>query len=140
MPDGYTERGFADYTSLTDGYGNAVTIRESSAASIEEDDGITGPWVWIFIEGEAHLREDPRPIVGIPHGVAKASSSAHLNIDEARKIRDGLDEHIKRMERECDWIEPEGGDAHDETRPQAEASASTRPSAPAAGATINRAC
>jgi hypothetical protein len=60
-------RGFHGYTELTDSYGASVRVQESSAAS--------APHVWIFLEGGA---------------VKENNGSAHLNIEQATKVRDAL--------------------------------------------------
>lgn len=109
MPTGYSERGFADYTKeLPDTHGNTGYLRESSAASIEEDDGITGPWLWFFLRGEFIL-EDGAEVTRVGQSttrVAKGHNGFHMDIETARIIRDGIDEWIIREEQACDWIEP----------------------------------
>lgn len=80
------DRGFLGYGKFTDSYGNEVTVHESSAAM--------GPHCWVRIEGEAHLRENPRPFVGLPYGLAHADQSSHLTVDQAIKLRDALNEFI----------------------------------------------
>lgn len=70
-----TPRGFDTYDEFRDSYGAAVTIRQSSAAS--------GPHVWLFIEGGGTVSPD-RPNEG----------SAHLDVEQARRVRDALDTFI----------------------------------------------
>jgi hypothetical protein len=86
-PIGQTDRGFFDFANFTDGYGNEVLVRESSAAS--------GPHLWIYIQGECHLDEPPRPFVGIPGGIAKGSGSTHMNMKQVEILRDALSEYIE---------------------------------------------
>jgi hypothetical protein len=94
----YTERGFAEFGEEIDtAYGAKVNFSESSAAS--------GPHLWMSVDGDVHLREDPRSVVGIPFGIAKAHAGVHLNLKQARKIHDQLGQGIKFMEeRDRDWV------------------------------------
>ena len=75
MPDYYTERGFAMFTDIPTREGN-FTVQESSAAYIA---GETGPWVWVGIGDER----------------------AHLSVEEAARVRDGLTEFIRRADHEA---------------------------------------
>ena len=70
-----TPRGFDTYDHLSDSYGASVTIRQSSAAS--------GPHVWLFIEGGGTISPS-HPNDG----------SAHLDVEQARRVRDALDTFI----------------------------------------------
>ena len=65
------ERGFILYEDLTDSYGARVSVKESSNAS--------GHHVWIFVEGG---------------GVDNNNGSAHLDINQAKSIRDALSKFI----------------------------------------------
>lgn len=66
-----TERGFAVYDQFTDAYGSQVRVQESSSA--------TEPRCWIF----AAQRDDGE------------SSSPHLDVEQARRVRDALDAFIR---------------------------------------------
>jgi hypothetical protein len=70
-----TPRGFDTYDRFSDSYGASVTIRQSSAAS--------GPHVWLFIEGGGTVSPS-HPNDG----------SAHLDVEQARRVRDALDTFI----------------------------------------------
>lgn len=65
-----TERGFAIYDEFTDTYGGEVSVQESSIA--------TDCRVWIFVR---HYRE--------------TGGGAHLNIEQAKRVRDALDAFIR---------------------------------------------
>lgn len=65
-----TERGFVIYDEFTDTYGGRVRVQQSSVA--------TESRCWIFIE-----TAEP---VGTP--------GAHLNIEQAKRVRDALDAFI----------------------------------------------
>jgi hypothetical protein len=71
-----TSRGFDTYDEFRDSYGAEVTVRQSSAAS--------GPHVWLFITGGAMVSPD-HPNDG----------SAHLTVEQAKRVRDALDAFIK---------------------------------------------
>lgn len=75
MPDYYTQRGFAMFTDITTPDGN-FTVQESSAAYIA---GETGPWVWVGLDGHR----------------------AHLNVEEAARVRDSLSEFIQSADHEA---------------------------------------
>jgi hypothetical protein len=72
MPESYTERGFANYVTLTDKYNSEVTVRKSSLA--------TDDCVWIFASNPDQGYKEPSP---------------HLNVEMAVKVRDALDEFIR---------------------------------------------
>ena len=68
-----TPRGFSIYDQFTDTYGATIRVQESSAA--------TEPKVWIFAEGG--MAENPSP---------------HLNVEQAKRLRDALDAFISEGE------------------------------------------
>jgi len=87
MPDpsrSVTPRGFINFDHFTDSYGATVTVRESSAA--------LAPHVWVFVEGGTTAAEPGTP--GIPEG-RKNDGSAHLNVEQATRLRDALDAFIR---------------------------------------------
>ena len=65
----YTDRGFAIYEKITDNRGSEIRVQKSSAA---DDD-----YVWIFAKRGGY------------------DDSPHLNVEQAKLIRDALDEFIK---------------------------------------------
>jgi hypothetical protein len=73
------ERGFITYDDIIDSYCARVRVKESSSAE--------GPHVWIFIEG----------------GIIEVGSSeindgsAHLNIEQAKHVRDALSKWIDEI-------------------------------------------
>ncbi len=67
-----TERGFTVYDEFTDTYRDDVRIQESSAA--------TGARVWIFCN---------------KHGFPQESASPHLDVEQAKRVRDALDAFIR---------------------------------------------
>lgn len=73
----YTERGFRIYAEIADRYGSSVTVQKSSLAS--ED------CVWLFATNRA-IRD----------------AAPHLNVMQARVIRDALDEFINEHSQEDD--------------------------------------
>src|SRR5260370_30431375 len=73
---GTTERGFAIYDEFADTYGTVIRIQKSSIA--------TDLRCWIFTEG--------------------GTGSPHLNIEQAKRVRDALDTFI----RECATPDPTG--------------------------------
>jgi hypothetical protein len=88
----YTDRGFEVFGRVANRYGETEIV-ESSAASCEQGDGsVTGPWVWIFAKGGSAGGND---------------GHTHLDVAEARVVRDALQAFITRAENECEWIEPE---------------------------------
>jgi hypothetical protein len=72
QPQAVTPRGFAVYAELVDRYGSRVRVQKSSAA--EE------PCVWI----SAKSGEEP--------------TSPHLTVEQARRVRDGLDVFLRDAE------------------------------------------
>lgn len=89
-----SERGFAHWEPVETTYGSQVRVYESSAAA--------GPRLWINIDGECHLDENPKPFAGISHGIAKGSASAHLNLEQAKLLRHRLDEAINYVSNQWD--------------------------------------
>jgi hypothetical protein len=71
-----TPRGFDNYDQFTDSYGAEVRVRQSSAAS--------APHVWLFIAGGRTAGP------GAPN-----DGSAHLDVEQARRVRDALDAFIE---------------------------------------------
>lgn len=86
MPEGYSQRGFARYATFTTERGTDVSVYESSAAD--------APHVWVSLDGECHLRSEPRPCPGVECGIASGHAAAHLNVENARRVRDALDEWL----------------------------------------------
>lgn len=76
MPKGFTSRGFAIYDEFRDSYNHSVKIQESSNAGYDA--------VWIFAQNE--------------DGDLCCS---HLNMDQAKRLRDALDEFIRDHEHRC---------------------------------------
>jgi hypothetical protein len=76
QPQAVTPRGFAVYVELVDRHGSSVRVQESSAA--EE------PCVWIFAE----RGEEP--------------TAPHLTVEQARRVRDGLDTFLRDAEGDND--------------------------------------
>lgn len=68
-------RGFGVYADFIDSYGAKVRVSQSSAAS---DD-----YIWIFIDGGT---------------VNENEGSSHLNVEQARVIRDALSDWLKDVE------------------------------------------
>ena len=75
-----SERGFTGYDEFSDAYGAQVTVHESSAAS--------APHVWVRVRGGG--TECPPGFPGIPEGHVN-DGAAHLNAEQARRLRDALD-------------------------------------------------
>lgn len=74
-------RGFLKFVEFVDMYGSIVTVKESSAWGMEK--------CWIFVHND-----DPN---------FKQRGSMHLNKEQARKIRDALNEFLDtRSERSFD--------------------------------------
>jgi hypothetical protein len=86
VPESYSDRGFAQYGTVSTPDGLEVRVYESSSA--EE------PHVWLSLEGDCHLRSEPRPCPGIECGIAEGHAAAHLNIERAQQVRDLLDEWL----------------------------------------------
>ena len=72
---GMTERGFTIYDQIADSYGSDVRVQHSSAA--------TAAKVWIFCS---------------KHGFPQESASPHLNLDQAKRVRDALDAFIAEQQ------------------------------------------
>lgn len=72
-----TDRGFLDFEGITDSYGAKVTVYQSSAA--------VSPHVWLGIRGGS----------GNEQG---SNAASHLNLEQARAIRDALDAFLKDAE------------------------------------------
>lgn len=70
-----TERGFIIYDQFTDTYGSDVRVQESSAA--------TAAKVWIFCN---------------KHGFPQESASPHLDLNQAKRVRDALDAFIAEQQ------------------------------------------
>jgi len=68
-----TPRGFVIYDQFKDTYGSEIRIQHSSAA--------TRTCVWIFADGE----DD-------------STSSPHLDVEQAKRVRDALDVFIRENE------------------------------------------
>ena len=66
-----TGRGFAVYDEFTDTYGSTVIVQESSSPE--------GARVWIFCRHG---------------GFPQKASEPHLNVEQARRVRDALDAFI----------------------------------------------
>jgi hypothetical protein len=77
---GTTERGFAIYVEFVDTYGSNVRVQESSAAS--------EPKVWIFCDRSRGYASDDL-------GGDRQAATPHLSVEQARCVRDALDEFIK---------------------------------------------
>jgi len=75
MPISFTERGFANYADFEDSYGAKVIVRESSADPLDK--------VWIFVNDGA---------------ITNNKGSAHLNVEQAKTLRDALDEWIRSQD------------------------------------------
>lgn len=73
-----TERGFRVYAEITDSKRSRVRVQESSAA--------TRDCVWIFCNNA-----DPS------YGLAGVVPSPHLTVDQARVVRDALNEFINEF-------------------------------------------
>ena len=68
-------RGFFQYGELTDTYGATVRVKESSSAEESK--------VWIVTQGGS---------------VNGNNGAAHLNLEQAKRVRDALEEWIKDQE------------------------------------------
>jgi len=66
-----TERGFVVYDQFEDKYGTQVRVQQSSAAS--------EPCVWIFANEQGK----------------KGYGAAHLTIEQAKRIRNALDDFVQ---------------------------------------------
>jgi hypothetical protein len=96
-----TQRGFGIYAEVTDKYGSKVTVQESSLA--------TDDCVWIFASySEAgnvsradfvlrHLNDRLRDL-NLDELAAHLGPSPHLNVEQAKQVRDALSEFIREHE------------------------------------------
>jgi hypothetical protein len=66
-----TDRGLAVYDEFTDTYGSKIRVQESSAA--------TEPKCWIFADAASSMAATTQP---------------HLNVEQAKRVRDALDAFI----------------------------------------------
>lgn len=90
-----TDRGFVTYDEFTDTYGTDICVRQSSTAA--------GPRVWIFASHDPakHLTPQDRArlwgldTLGMDELAAKLTPSPHLDVEQAKRVRDALDEFIK---------------------------------------------
>lgn len=95
-----TPRGFAVYAEFTDSYGSVIRVQESSSAE--------GAHAWIFAEypdATAHLTlEECRKLMEagfvLEELAAKIEPSPHLNVAQARQLRDALNVFIAEAEAE----------------------------------------
>ena len=71
-----TERGFVIYDEFTDAGGTGVRVQESSSAEESR--------CWIFTDGSAR----------------GASGTPHLNVEQAKRVRDALGAFIREHEEE----------------------------------------
>lgn len=97
-----TPRGFVAYDEFTDTYGSKIRVQQSSSAE--------GPRVWIFAEhAESRLPERfwsrlaaagfTRP-EDLGELAAMLEPSPHLDVEQAKRLRDALDEFISSTEEE----------------------------------------
>lgn len=71
MPESYTQRGFAMYREkIETSYGGSIRVQESSNVK---------PSVWLFLE----------------ESTGCGGFDQHLNIDQARQLRDALNEFLE---------------------------------------------
>jgi hypothetical protein len=86
-----TSRGFTVYAEFTDSYGSRIRVQESSSAE--------GPRVWVFAD-HAEPPALPEKFARRLHGVdldelaAFLEPSPHLDVEQARRLRDALDAFI----------------------------------------------
>lgn len=104
MTTSHTPRGFAVYAEFTDTYGSEVKVQQSSSAS--------GPRVWIFanhpsIRGHLSLDVQGRLLTAgfrtdlhLAELGAALEPSPHLNVEQARQVRDALDTFIRENSEE----------------------------------------
>jgi hypothetical protein len=81
-----TPRGFNVYAELKDSYGIRATVQQSSAMS---DDEHGASFVWLWVKDEQHTRD---------HLGEKLYPALHLSPDQARELRDALDQHLREVE------------------------------------------
>lgn len=96
----YTERGFAVYAEFLDTYRSLVKVQQSSSAH--------GPRVWIFATfTEIQLKPEVSERLAAagfrtPQQLAELAAflepSPHLDVDQAKAVRDALDEFIRENE------------------------------------------
>lgn len=67
-----TDRGFRHWEPIPTSYGHEIRVYESSAAS--------APHIWLAVDGEKAITDFP--------------GTAHLTLDQAKAVRDALDEAI----------------------------------------------
>ena len=87
-----TPRGFAVYDEFSDTYGSQIRVQQSSSAE--------GPRCWIFADRDPHdhlSSSDLHRLAGfdLDELSAKLSPSPHLDVDQARRVRDALDMFIR---------------------------------------------
>lgn len=74
-----TPRGFTGYDEFTDSRGSRIRVQLSSAAMVlSDDDGVNGPFVWIFCQ-DADKKDD----------------SPHLTVPQARRLKNALAAFIR---------------------------------------------
>lgn len=103
-----TPRGFAVYAELTDKYGSSVRVQKSSLA--------TDDCAWIFASHPApKLRHEWRERlaaagfatdVQLDELAAFLAPSPHLDLDQARQVRDALDAFIREHEEAREGLPP----------------------------------
>lgn len=79
-----TERGFSIYGEFIDTYGATIRVQESSAVGPQK--------IWIYCTGGGTVKNDK-----------DANATAHLNIEQMKKLRDILDTAIKDSESPENW-------------------------------------
>jgi len=100
MPDrSTTPRGFTVYDQLTDTYGATVRVQQSSAA-------MHGARVWIFAEHPKEMLTTEDLALFAAAGIdirevrADIAASPHLDVEQAKRVRDALDVFIRENEGE----------------------------------------
>jgi len=68
----FTERGFADYATFEDTYGQTVTVRQSSSAEEHR--------VWVFCDENGHQSYPKNPPPDSP------APAPHLNVEQAQRL------------------------------------------------------
>lgn len=71
------ERGFEVYAEFDDSYGSDVRVQESSSAG--------EPHVWIFCHNQRYGQGEQKDF------------TPHLTVEQAKIVRDALDEFIRKM-------------------------------------------
>lgn len=74
-------RGLKGYVKFRDSHGNHIQVQQSSVVEVgplneANEDPLVGPFVWIFTDGH----------------------NPHLTIEQAKAVRDSLDQFIKDSE------------------------------------------